>query len=151
MAVDISSIPTMQNLPYPASTKQAAGVVGGRPTDIMVISFSDKILVTITQSGRLAQWLHVPLENPDPTGTYTTVSDQENLLPRPEFNATAVLGGRSEDWEVIGQLYACQIASAIATKTPEEKRLLVLGLGLDTPDIDRDVYLGIIDLVLDCL
>ncbi|EFQ97282.1 hypothetical protein MGYG_00323 [Nannizzia gypsea CBS 118893] len=143
----------LENAPYPASTKQAAGVVGGQQTDVMVVSFQDRILVTITQNGRLAQWLHVPMENPDPTvGFQTLSSNQEDaLLPRPEFNATPILGGRSGDWEVIGQLYACQIATAITTKTPEEKRLLVVGLGLETPDVDRDIYLGIVDLVLQCL
>ena len=45
------------NLPYPAQTKQAAGQVDGVPTDVMVILFSDKIMVTITQAGRLAQWV----------------------------------------------------------------------------------------------
>ncbi|KAM5443298.1 hypothetical protein MferCBS31731_001619 [Microsporum ferrugineum] len=147
-----SLIPNFGNAPYPASTKQAAGVVGGRPTDVMVVSFQDRILVTVTQSGRLAQWLHVPMESPDPTAGFHALSSQEDaLLPRPEFNATPLLGGRSGDWEVIGQLYACQIATAIAAKSAEEKRLLVVGLGLETPDVDSDIYLGIVDLVLQCL
>ncbi|KAK2852125.1 hypothetical protein FQN49_005342 [Arthroderma sp. PD_2] len=147
-----SLIPNLGNAPYPASTKQAAGVIGGQPTNVMVTSFQDKILVTVTQNGRLAQWLHVPMESSDPTSGFNTLSSQEDgLLPRPEFNATPLLGGRSGDWEVIGQLYACQIATAIAAKSPEEKRLLVVGLGLETPDIDRDIYLGIVDLVLECL
>ncbi|EFE38367.1 hypothetical protein TRV_07025 [Trichophyton verrucosum HKI 0517] len=167
-------IPSLENTPHPASTKQAAGVVGGQPTNVMVVSFQDRILVTITQNGRLAQWvrntlmndkaifllvltvvaqLHVPIESPDPAADFQTLtSNQEDaLLPRPEFNATPLLGGRSGDWEVVGQLYACQIATAIAAKSPEEKRLLVVGLGLETPDIDRDIYLGIVDLVLQCL
>lgn len=45
------------NLPYPAQTKQATGQVDGVLTDVMVISFSDKIMVTVTQAGRLAQWV----------------------------------------------------------------------------------------------
>ncbi len=45
------------NLPYPAQTKQAAGHVDGIPTDVMVITFSDKIMVTVIQAGRLAQWV----------------------------------------------------------------------------------------------
>ena len=49
------------DLPYPAQTKQAAGLVNGVPTDVMVISFADKIMVTITQSGSLAQWVHYKL------------------------------------------------------------------------------------------
>ena len=44
-------------LPYPAQTKQAVAAVNGLLTDVMVISFSDKIMVTITQEGRLAHWV----------------------------------------------------------------------------------------------
>lgn len=63
-AIDVQSmIPSLENVPYPASTKQAAGVVGGQPTDVMVVSFQDRILVTITQNGRLAQWVRNTLMN----------------------------------------------------------------------------------------
>ena len=56
---DFSQMDTQgMSLPYPAQTKQAAGKVDGVPTDVMVISFSDKIMVTITQAGRLAQWVN---------------------------------------------------------------------------------------------
>ena len=42
---------------YPANTKQAAGMLDGVLTDVMVILFVDKIMVTLTQAGRLAQWV----------------------------------------------------------------------------------------------
>jgi proteasome assembly chaperone 3 len=45
------------NLPFPAATKQAAGVVNGILTDVMSINFSDKILVTISQRGKLVHWV----------------------------------------------------------------------------------------------
>lgn len=45
------------NLPFPASTRQAAGVVGGVKTDVTSVSFADKLLFTITQNGRLAHWV----------------------------------------------------------------------------------------------
>lgn len=50
------------NLPFPAPTKQVAGLVDGVKTDVMVMNFSDKIMVTISQEGRLAHWvrLYVP-------------------------------------------------------------------------------------------
>jgi proteasome assembly chaperone 3 len=51
----------------------------------------------------------------------------------------------------MGQLYASQIASAIATKTPDESRSLMLGLGFAKVDMDRDVFLQVIDLVLSVL
>jgi proteasome assembly chaperone 3 len=73
------------------------------------------------------------------------------LLPMPGLTATSILGGRAPEHETIGQLYATQIASAIATKNPNEKRLLVVGLGLDKLEADRDVFFAIIDLVLQCL
>ncbi|EAS27616.1 proteasome assembly chaperone 3 [Coccidioides immitis RS] len=144
----------MENLPFPAQTRQAAGVIGGVQTDVMAVSFSDKILVTISQNGRLAHWLHVPLENTNPgTSGYHTIPDEgdDSLLPLAELTATTVLGGRSGELESIGHLYACQIANAIATKNPSEKRLLVVGLGLDKLDADRDIFFGIIDLVLRCI
>lgn len=43
--------------PYPARTKQAAGIVNGVRTEVMSISFADKLVVTIIQGGRLAQWV----------------------------------------------------------------------------------------------
>lgn len=52
-----AQLPEAGNLPFPATTKQASGEVGGVLTDVMAVTFSDKILVTITQNGRLAQWV----------------------------------------------------------------------------------------------
>jgi proteasome assembly chaperone 3 len=43
--------------PFPAETKQATGDINGLTTEATSISFSDKILITITQEGRLAQWV----------------------------------------------------------------------------------------------
>lgn len=54
------SMPAPSNIPttsYPATTRQAAGHIDGILTDVMSSSFSDKIMVTITQKGRLAQWV----------------------------------------------------------------------------------------------
>lgn len=45
------------NLPFPASTKQVAGHVEGVKTEVMVINFSDKIMLTVTQEGRLSHWV----------------------------------------------------------------------------------------------
>ena len=52
-----ADIPSESSLPYPAQTKQAVGAINGIVTDVMSISFSDKIMVTITQGGRLAHWV----------------------------------------------------------------------------------------------
>ncbi|KAK2751790.1 hypothetical protein FQN55_009232 [Onygenales sp. PD_40] len=154
MMQSMGPLPAQTDLPFPASTKQAAGVLGGILTDVMAVSFSDKIIVTVSQKGKLAQWLHVPLENTNPgTDGYHTLPDpnEDGLLPLSNLTATSVLGARGSERETIGQLYACQIASMIATKNPDEKRLLVVGLGLDQPELDRDMFFGVIDLVMQCL
>ena len=50
-------------LPFPAATKQVAGVVDGVKTDVMVMNFSDKIMVTISQEGRLAHWVRLDIQS----------------------------------------------------------------------------------------
>jgi hypothetical protein len=55
--MNVNGIPEVLNLPFPTATKQAAGVVDGVLTDVMCVTFSDKILVTISQRGRLAHWV----------------------------------------------------------------------------------------------
>jgi proteasome assembly chaperone 3 len=48
---------TKVTIPYPARVKQATVEVNGVVTEAMSMSFSDKIMITITQNGRLAQWV----------------------------------------------------------------------------------------------
>ena len=42
---------------YPTKTRQSTGNVDGVKTEVTIYSFSDKIMVTISQSGRLAHWV----------------------------------------------------------------------------------------------
>jgi hypothetical protein len=42
---------------YPAKTKKVAAQINGMLTEVMVISFSDRTMVSISQEGRLAQWV----------------------------------------------------------------------------------------------
>ena len=47
--------------PFPAATKQAAGLVNGVQTDVSSVYFADKILITISQGGRLSQWVRLTI------------------------------------------------------------------------------------------
>lgn len=156
-------------LPYPAKTKEATGLVDGVRTNVMSVSFSDKLLVTIIQEGRLAQWvsaqpihlnsvwlimqLHVPMEptNPSLSEEHLITDHEDSLLPASHFTPKTILGAGASEREMLGQLYASQIASAIATKNPAETRLLVVGLGLQNAEADRDAFFAVLDLVLQCL
>lgn len=77
-------------------------------------------------------------------------------MPLRDLTATSLLGGYASGQDTIGQLLARQIATAIAVKSPSEKRLLVVGLGLRTIGVDslgsdRDAFFALNDLVLECI
>lgn len=46
--------------PYPAKIRTATGTVNSVPTEAEVSYFRDKILILVSQSGRLAQWVCSP-------------------------------------------------------------------------------------------
>ena len=48
---------TKVTIPFPAPTKQAAAEINGVKTDVMYTSFADRIMITITQNGKLGQWV----------------------------------------------------------------------------------------------
>ncbi|KAL8700742.1 MAG: hypothetical protein Q9201_005287 [Fulgogasparrea decipioides] len=146
-----ASIPSTS---YPATTKQAAAHIDGALTDVTCTLFSDKILVTITQGGRLAQWIHVPVELSNPTATdqyLPSATSDDSLLPMIHLTPTTLLGASTSERETIGQLYAAQIASIIANKDPDERRTLVVGLGLNKSEASRDEFYDLVDLVKKCL
>lgn len=47
----------------------------------------------------------------------------------------------------MGHLYASQIASVIATRNPEETRTVVVGLGLQRVDMDREAFFDLLELI----
>ena len=51
------------DLPFPAATKRASGDVNGVHTEVTTIKFSDKILITISQKGRLGHWVCSLVQN----------------------------------------------------------------------------------------
>lgn len=97
----------------------------------------------------------MPLENQNPGTdgfhTYTNGNEDDGLLPLSNLTATSLLGGHAHGHEITNQLLARQIGSAIATKTPNEKRVLVVGLGLDRSQTDRDTFFALVELVLQCI
>lgn len=61
---DLDNLQVPPELPFPAVTKQVAGVVNGIQTDVTCVQFSDKILVTISQNGRLGHWVRCSASPP---------------------------------------------------------------------------------------
>lgn len=82
---------------FPAPSKQAFGTVNGVPTEVSRLSFSDKILIAVSQEGRLSQWvgnlpkpsLHLPryaktllTPSQDPSPPLSTFSGHSGHGPR---------------------------------------------------------------------
>ena len=94
--------------------------------------------------------IHVPLDSPNPSFAeqYIPSSDEEgSLLPIAHLTPKTLLGGSTSERETLSHLYATQIASAILIRNPEEKRTVVLGLGLSNTEIKRDVFYDAMDLI----
>lgn len=53
--------PQVEKERFPANTKNENGTVGGVETTVSSIYFADKIMITISQAGRLSQWVRSPL------------------------------------------------------------------------------------------
>ncbi|KAJ9139261.1 hypothetical protein NKR19_g7520 [Coniochaeta hoffmannii] len=133
---------------FPAPSKHANGLVNGVETEVSSISFSDKIVVTVSQDGRLAQWVQVPLSAPSAASVDMALPGAGfSALPASHLTPTTLLGAGSEDRETIGHLYAAQLASHLTLRDPEEKRTLVLGLGLKTVDTAREAFFDVLELV----
>ena len=98
--------------------------------------------------------IHVPLDvtNPSATDQYLpSASGDDSLLPMTHLTPKTLLGGATEERETLGQLYAAQIASLIASKNPQEKRTVMVGLGLSKIEASRENFYNTIDLVRKCL
>lgn len=151
--------------PFPAPSRSAVGTVGGVDTEVSAILFSDRILLTISQDGRLSHWVlapvfchsclshlptgslltrppqvQVPLSAPSSTSIdmplLPPMSGAQRQLPAVHLQPKTLLGHGSGERESIGHVYAAHIASHLALEDPSDTRTLVLGLGL------RDVMDG---------
>lgn len=77
----------------------------------------------------------------------TLPSTAGSLLPSTHLTPKTILGGGGEDRETLGQLYAAQIASLFSMKAPEDRRILVVGLGLEKVEMEREAFFDLIELV----
>ena len=98
--------------------------------------------------------IHVPLDflNPNFAEQYMPSGNDEGaLLPMAHLSPKTLLGGSTPERETMGQLYATQIASAIITRNPDEKRTVIVGLGLSKFEARREVFYDTVDLVMKCM
>jgi proteasome assembly chaperone 3 len=90
--------------------------------------------------------IQVPLSAPSPAAIDMALPNA-SLLPLSHLTPKTLLGGGGDERESLGQLYAVQIASHIARRDSDEKRTLLLGLGLANPKPNRESFFDVIELV----
>ncbi|KAI9743883.1 MAG: hypothetical protein M1818_002617 [Claussenomyces sp. TS43310] len=143
--MDVNAV---ESASFPAPVKQAAGLVNGIRTDVSSISFADKIMITISQGGRLSQWIQVPLSTASPTAFDTALpAAGEDHLPVGHLTPKTLLGAGGEEREALGHLFATQTASSISTRDPGENRSILVGLGLLKADMGREAFFDMMDLL----
>ena len=69
------------------------------------------------------------------------------MLPLEHLTPKTLLGAGGEQRETLGHLYASQIASVIATRNPDETRTVVVGLGLQKVDMEREAFFDLLELL----
>jgi proteasome assembly chaperone 3 len=92
--------------------------------------------------------IQVPLSSASPTAFDTALpSAGEDMLPLGHLSPKTLMGGGGEQRETLGHLYASQIATFIATRNPEESRTVVVGLGLQKVDMEREAFFDMFELL----
>jgi proteasome assembly chaperone 3 len=74
--------PAMARAPFPARTCTSTEDIGGIATVITTTRFSDKLMVTISQDGRLAIWVRSPPPSPSPSARNVQLRRNERNRPR---------------------------------------------------------------------
>lgn len=110
-------------------------------------------VLTIYVYIKMAFQVQVPLSAPSPALVEMSLPRAElSLLPSVHLDPKTLVGGGGQDRETVGQLYAAQIASHLALRNPDDRRTLLLGLGLRTFDSEnREGFFDLIELVLKAL
>lgn len=74
-----------------------------------------------------------------------------STLPSNHLTPKTLVGVGSEGRETFGHLYASQIASHLALRNPDERRTLLLGLGLEKVEGGGEAFFDLLELVLQVL
>ncbi|KIK49199.1 hypothetical protein CY34DRAFT_797138 [Suillus luteus UH-Slu-Lm8-n1] len=121
----------------------------GVHTDIMIQGFADRILVLVTQMGKVGNLIQASI----PLTTPLLSAQEDSLFPVPSaaIQLTPLLGGASsEHLQTLHSLYAAQIATIIwveeAKKMAVDRRSVVVGIALRDAD-ERKIFHGVMDYI----
>ncbi|KAJ7343409.1 hypothetical protein B0H14DRAFT_2660787 [Mycena olivaceomarginata] len=147
-------------------TRQLSRELVGNTTEILIQTFADRILVLVTQLGKVGNLIQATIPDTIPLLPAIQDPDQPNIQALPEPPAgillTPLLGNApSEHLQTLHCLYASQIATLLWTagaSNPLEvsRRPVVVGIALrksNSPDDgslsedERSVFTGVMSMV----
>ncbi|KAF9095573.1 hypothetical protein BGX29_008968 [Mortierella sp. GBA35] len=156
----------MQQPPFPLINRQAARLIQGRHTEVLVVSFIDKILILVSQYGKVGSLIHTTVDQQSLTAS-TAGGDLASTSSSFLLGAGSLASKKTQ----LYQVYASHISQMIQHQNPNETRPVVLSLALSIqePDWennrnanqqeqeekeqrvrDRDLFENIIELVNEC-
>ncbi|KAF9945933.1 hypothetical protein BGZ65_010223, partial [Modicella reniformis] len=158
-----------RDIPFPLINKQAARSIQGRHTEVLVTSFADKILILISQYGKVGSLIHTSVDQHQQSLASSLSASSDLTATSSSFLLGA--GSSVSKKTQLYQVYASHISQMIHHQNPAETRLVVLSLALsiqEEPDIgqthasaaheqeqeqrrqDRDLFENAIEMVNEC-
>ncbi|KAG0299999.1 hypothetical protein BGZ98_009581, partial [Dissophora globulifera] len=151
---------------FPLINKQAARTVQGRCTEVLVTSFADKILILISQYGRVGSLIHTTVDQSSLMSSGAMASSSADLASTTSHFLLGAGASASKKTQLY-QVYASHISQMIQHQNPAETRPVVLSLALaiQEPDMeqstteeeelqqrrqDRELFENVIELVNEC-
>lgn len=68
------------------------------------------------------------------------------MLPMTHLTPTTMIGPRGTDRETLSHGVVTQIATRLILQNPDDRRSVVLGIGLAPGTLDREQYFDLLDL-----
>ncbi|KAJ7581321.1 hypothetical protein C8J56DRAFT_262383 [Mycena floridula] len=132
----------------------------GIPTEVLIQSYQDRLLVLVTQLGKVGNLIQVSLPATTPLEPQDNNDPAALPTPSPAIQLTPLLGnGPSEHLQTLHSLYASQIATIIWTTEAEmdlafSRRSVIVGIALrkatsneGLSDLERKVFSGVMAMV----
>ncbi|KAH7922097.1 hypothetical protein BV22DRAFT_1106803 [Leucogyrophana mollusca] len=152
------------------NSRQTSGELAGIHTALVIQSFADRILVLITQMGKVGNLIQasIPSTTPLISAASSESGSEADLLPPPPpaIQLTPLLGNApSEHMQTLHSLYAAQAATLIWIAESEkylgsDRRSVIVGIALrksegessgGLSEHDRIVFRGVMDLLQSAL
>ncbi|KAF7294870.1 hypothetical protein MIND_01024900 [Mycena indigotica] len=141
-------------------TRQLTRQLEGVQTEVVIQRFVDRVLVLVTQLGKVGNLIQATIPETTPLAPPATADELPE--PSPAIQLTPLLGqGPSQHMQTLHSLYAAQIATIIwtASSNPLDvtRKSVVVGIALQRTSSDdenltaheRNVFGGVMKMILE--